>query len=150
MSAVTDPTRKKKTTSGVWLYFTQKDNEAVCKTCGHTRAFKSSSNMWTHLRSKHGFVGKSPPQAKGALDKFVTKDSNTISAVEQQRLDGLIVEMIVKDCSPFSIVERKGFGALCSGLNKNYKLPSQRTVTSLFEKLQQEKVQKVCHALILC
>lgn len=54
--------------------------------------------------------------------------TNTPLNVQQQKLyNNLVINFIVKDLQPFSVVEDEGFKDLISGLNPSYKLPSRTT-----------------------
>ena len=54
--------------------------------------------------------------------------ASLVSSIRKQKLDELLLHMIVKDMQPSSIVENSGFNEFVVALDPRYKLPSRRTV----------------------
>ena len=55
-------------------------------------------------------------------------------------IDGALLDMVVKDCQPFSIVEDVGFKKFVSLLDPNYILPSRKALkTMVATKFEDEK-----------
>ena len=49
----------------------------------------------------------------------------------KEMIDGALLDMIVKDCQPFSIVEDVGFKKFVSLLDPNYILPSRKALKTI-------------------
>ncbi|GFO40963.1 Zinc finger bed domain-containing protein 1 [Plakobranchus ocellatus] len=64
-------------------------------------------------------------------------------SAKNQKLDDLVVSMIVKDLQPFTKVEDEGFKALVAGLDPRYQLPKRRTIARklLPSKYEQDVLQ---------
>ena len=65
------------------------------------------------------------------------------SVARQKRLHNLLINMIVKDLQPFSIVDDEGFREFVAGLDPSYVLPSRTTLTrellpQLYDKIIDE------------
>lgn len=59
----------------------------------------------------------------------------------KRNLDKKLLELIVKDMQPFSIVEDSGFRAFVNALNPRYQIPCRQTVKKLMEAhFQEEKL----------
>ena len=55
-------------------------------------------------------------------------------------IDGALLDMVVKDCQPFSIVEDVGFKKFVSLLDPNYILPSRKALKAMVAtKFEEEK-----------
>lgn len=67
---------------------------------------------------------------KRQLKLYGSTKGNTISESEQEEIDKTLVEMIVSDFQPLSIVENKGFIKYTKKLNPFYAPPSRRKITS--------------------
>jgi hypothetical protein len=104
--------------------------------------------MWQHLRSSHAFTDKSPPIMRQGIEKFAVTMREVPLPKEQARFDDLVVEMIAKDCRPFSIVSDDGFSSLISGITQGqYKLPYRRTVTAMFNERYAQKESEVIYEI---
>lgn len=62
----------------------------------------------------------------------------------KKKIDDKLINLIVKDLQPISIVEDCGFGELITHLDPRYKIPSRKTVS----KMINEKYEKVKSELI--
>ena len=140
----------KRSRSTVWNHFTKSDEEdyVTCQILGCKKFCQNTSNLLKHLKSKHvvqyeacleerrmsneSSTTKRRKQDLGtqvtlqqSLDKATkySKDSN-----KRRRIDNSLIEMIVGDLQPPSIVENKGFKNLIETLDIKYELPSRRTI----------------------
>ena len=60
----------------------------------------------------------------------------------KQLLDEALVNMVVKDSQPFSIVEDGGFKAFVALLDPTYTMPSRKAVKNMvFRKYEEEKTK---------
>ena len=164
-------TRKK---SAVWDHFEKQDdgNYVVCLICKTRLSFKSSTTaMLRHVRTKHiipaeGNIMKeqTPNQAPHAesrpsssshpptqrstqptmQDLMEKKSLYPRDSKRRQELDRLVINMVVKDMQPFSVVDDAGFRALVSGLDSRYSLPGRKTITaSLLPRMYEMKKAKL-------
>lgn len=65
----------------------------------------------------------------------------------KKELDYTLVNMIVKDLQPFSIVEDEGFKEFVKKLDPTYVLPARKTVKSMVRQKYQEEKQKAMEHL---
>lgn len=117
--------------SGVWQYFTKLNGEdkAECAVCKKTFGYKggSTSSMNKHLKNAHPTLDRQYSSAK--IDDV--ENSNSVSsdvlptpkkrqcnissfvirpldAMKKKKIDEKVLEMIINDLQPISIVEDKG------------------------------------------
>lgn len=80
-------------------------------------------------------------KGQSSLKGFV---SRPISLPRQTKINGLILNMVISDLQPFSIVEDGGFRELLKELEPSYVIPSRPTFSkSLMPAKYEEKVQKL-------
>ena len=123
----------RKNKSLVWQYFEKKDSNTVqCTYCQQTmRYFGNTSNLASHIRRRHTEALLTPNKS----DSVEVSSLQSRLAIEMQEspgvktLDNSLVEMIVKDMQPLSIVENVGFQNFVRKLNPLYQLPSRKRVT---------------------
>ena len=79
-----------------------------------------------------------------------------VASPRKQAIDEAVIEMIVRDMQPFSVVEDKGFRNLVKTLDPRYQLPSRKTITTvslpqlyLKERTRVSKVLKEADAVSL-
>ncbi|XP_054635140.1 zinc finger BED domain-containing protein 4-like isoform X1 [Dunckerocampus dactyliophorus] len=104
-----------------WDHFTLvSPNKVRCLICPQELAYHdNTSSMMRHLRSIH-HVGT--PQMSN-------QTFNPPPAVSRkQQLDAALVDMIVVDMQPFSIVEDKGFKAFVNLLDPTYIIPNRKAL----------------------
>lgn len=65
------------------------------------------------------------------------------SVTRKKKLDNLLLNLILLDLQPFSIVDDKGFRAFVDELDKSYKLPSRATLTRLLPQRYQDCLETV-------
>ncbi|TWW77657.1 hypothetical protein D4764_12G0010470 [Takifugu flavidus] len=65
----------------------------------------------------------------------------------KQELDEALVDFIVKDSQPFTVVSDPGFRALVAKLDPTYTLPSRQTVKAMVERRYVEEKEKAKAAL---
>ncbi|GFR91484.1 zinc finger BED domain-containing protein 4 [Elysia marginata] len=138
---------------------------ATCTICKETFNYPggSTSNLRRHITTKHAASeGASQLETKSNKEcapKDVASKStlfqptlqSTLSrtkvyepeSAKKKFLDDLVVNMIVKDLQPFSVVEDEGFRSLVAGLDPKYQLPSRRTITRklLPSKYEEQSLQ---------
>lgn len=126
--------RRKK--SVVWKYFEELNSkETKCKICKNTLAYTtaSTSSMKTHLVKIHKIDLSESDETMSEGD--TSKKSATLhsfgitkcSKLSQENLNHHIMQLIVRDLQPFSMVEDEGFRRLFKFLqpNSDLKLPSR-------------------------
>ncbi len=138
----------KRKTSSVWNFFQKEEEFATClvKPCEiKLKHSGNTTNLLKHLKCKHfqqyeeclkeiedekrskRSKTECPKQLtlKKTLDKatFYRKEST-----KRKNIDNALIEMIVTDLQPTSVVEDNGFQKFVSVLDPRYELPSRRTV----------------------
>ncbi len=63
-------------------------------------------------------------------------------------LDQKLIEMIVKDFQPLSIVQDKGFVSLVAALHPRYQLPCRQTVANKLLPMYYKKVQEILTGIL--
>nr|XP_054593603.1 uncharacterized protein LOC107380176 [Nothobranchius furzeri] len=58
-------------------------------------------------------------------------------------LDQAVLNFIIKDCQPLSIVESEGFRGLIQALDPSYVLPTRKTVKEMMAKKHAEELERV-------
>lgn len=66
----------------------------------------------------------------------------------QQKINTLILNLIIKDLQPLSVVEDKGFRELINGLEPSYNMPSRFTFTKSYLPQQYQQKKEKLKALI--
>ncbi|KAM9322088.1 uncharacterized protein KZ484_020324 isoform 2-T2 [Pholidichthys leucotaenia] len=65
------------------------------------------------------------------------------AASRKQMLDEALLNFMVKDCQPLSIVESEGFRELVQALQPSYVLPTRKTIKQMVAKKYKEKRERV-------
>ncbi|KAK7909453.1 hypothetical protein WMY93_014137 [Mugilogobius chulae] len=65
-----------------------------------------------------------------------------LSELAKEALDACLVDMIIKDCQPFSIVEGEGFREFVKLAAPTYVLPSRKSLKAMVEKKYVEEKEK--------
>ncbi|XP_023809217.1 zinc finger BED domain-containing protein 4-like [Oryzias latipes] len=109
-------------------------NKVQCLICKHEFAFNdSTSSMMRHLRSVHHV--ETPQSANQAFNP-------PCIVSRKQELDSALVDMIVMDAQPFSIVEDKGFKAFVNLLDPSYIIPNRKALRTMVEEKYKAKKEK--------
>lgn len=108
--------------------------------CGQTE----TTSILSGTRTKGSTSQRSLKIRKGQSHRQTSILSHVvrpISLPRQQKINDLIINMIIKDLQPLSIVEDRGFRELIGGLEPSYVIPSRFTFTNSFlpQKYQQKK-----------
>lgn len=74
---------------------------------------------------------KRPGSDLPGLNGSASPSKRSRSEISTDDITNFIVEMLVKDCRPVSLVEGKGFQDLLKLLAPDYKIPDEKTLTSL-------------------
>ncbi|KAM9364064.1 uncharacterized protein KZ484_010350 [Pholidichthys leucotaenia] len=105
---------------------------AKCRICSTELSYlnKSTSSMLRHYRaSRH--------------DNEVPDTPRIDSASRKQMLDEVLLNFMVKDCQPLSIVESEGFRELVQALQPSYVLPTRKTIKQMVAKKYEEERERV-------
>nr|XP_054593165.1 zinc finger BED domain-containing protein 4-like [Nothobranchius furzeri] len=127
-----EPERKRKV-SAVWDHFDLLTaNKVKCRICSAELSYtnKSTSSMLRHYRVKH----ENEEEAN-------TPRTNTES--RKIALDQAVLNFIIKDIQPLSIVESEGFRGLIQALDPSYVLPTRKTVKEMMAKKHAEELERV-------
>lgn len=111
------------------IYYSQEEDSA---TTTHVSSEPSSKSNYT-------FTSK---RKQSCIDSFIPKK---MSLSQKERVDNLLVNLIIKDYQPFSIVEDEGFKEFVKGILPNYQMPSRKYLSNNLINLKYEK----CHAAVL-
>uniref|UniRef100_A0A672YBA6 BED-type domain-containing protein n=1 Tax=Sphaeramia orbicularis TaxID=375764 RepID=A0A672YBA6_9TELE len=150
----------------VWQYFNQPTTpgKAVCKTCNDEVSMgailaksKNTSCLWSHLRNHHPDLYKTGQKKReiesaSHTDVATSSQPTVLGMFDKQRMwtnsenrsklmDKLIIEMIVTDNQPFSVVSDVGFKHLMAAAEPRYALKSERYY-------QTKKLQEVHHKVV--
>ncbi|KAM8766859.1 E3 SUMO-protein ligase ZBED1-like [Acanthopagrus schlegelii] len=149
-------TKKRQKMSKVWEHFKLDTggNTVTCIHCKTALAFhNSTSSMLQHLQRRHPVYsesgGPSPETSKSSqsrMDKFLYKVPSCSPELAAE-LSNSILNMIVTDMRPLSIVEDDGFKAMVSTFHPKYELPSRTFFTKQMEKKYEVIKTKMKQAL---
>ncbi|XP_018331652.1 zinc finger BED domain-containing protein 1-like [Agrilus planipennis] len=98
----------------------------------------------TNITAKN--QGKPLSKSKGSrqLRLFGSTRGDGLTPEMKDKLDKALLQMIVIDYQPLSIVENKGFINYSNNLNPHYQLPTRKLLTSVWlENLYQEESRKI-------
>ncbi|KAG1955353.1 zinc finger BED domain-containing protein [Pimephales promelas] len=142
--------------SKVWDHYTlnKEDNKVQCLYCKIELAYhNSTSSMIQHLNRRHPFHAVSPSVAETStsqrsMDSFV-RPAQSCTVQEAAIFTESILNMLVTDMRPLSMLDDKGFRDMISTFNPKYSLPSRTYFTQLMEKKHREiescsKANRVC------
>ncbi|KAJ4938783.1 hypothetical protein JOQ06_028249 [Pogonophryne albipinna] len=73
---------------------------------------------------------------------FTAKHGAAVNQGNIHELDGALVNMVVKDSQPFSIMDDCGFKELVALLDPRYTLPSRRVLKEMVVKRYEEEKTK--------
>jgi len=126
---IDEPSRK---TASIWSYVTCKNPShpgvPVCKTCGFVFSSKSgNSSIERHLSSKHCIVIQKV--RKQTTLKFKCKDP--WPAKEKMERDDAVVNWVIADQQPFSVVENEKFIIMVNILDSRYKVPERHQIKEM-------------------
>ena len=111
-SAPLNSSKKRKSTSDVWNYFTKEADQngmvwAKCKRCGQPFS-GSSKDGTTHLKNHwNSSKCKRSQKETGGLENPTVTNGNFVFDEERSGLD--LVRMIIKDGYPLNMVEHENF-----------------------------------------
>nr|XP_046250116.1 zinc finger BED domain-containing protein 4-like isoform X1 [Scatophagus argus] len=107
-------------------------NKVKCRLCSTELSYinKSTSSMLRHHRARHG------------NEESADTPAVSTPVPNKQALDEAVVNMIIKDCQPFTLVENEGFRALMQLVAPSYVLPSRKTVKDLVDQKYEEEKEK--------
>ncbi|XP_019724286.1 uncharacterized protein LOC109515125 [Hippocampus comes] len=99
-----------------------------CRLCYTELSYinKSTSSMLRHNRGRHG-------------NEELADTCESTPVPNKQAVDEAVVNMIIKDCQPLSIVENKGFRELLKLIMPSYALPSRKTIKDLVSQRYEEE-----------
>jgi hypothetical protein len=114
--------KKRKRTSGVWLYFDRSGGYAHCKHCDTRYVYKGNStgNLWRHMRTEHSSL----------LDAVVDPQNRPLAEgaravpYSDERFREWLLHWIVSEAMPFTAIEASSFRRLLRLLKPDVPLPS--------------------------
>ncbi|XP_040275761.1 E3 SUMO-protein ligase ZBED1-like [Bufo bufo] len=149
--------RKRHRVSKVWDHFKlrKKEKSVQCVYCKSELAYhNSTTSMLQHLNRKHPVyactsspsgLDPSTSQSQRRMDSYVwTAASRSTEAAE---LTDSILNMIVTDMRPLSMVEDEGFQRMISTFNPRYTLPSRTYFMKIMEKKYEDIKGKLTNTL---
>jgi hypothetical protein len=109
--------------SSVWLYFDRNPAYApgynVCKTC--SKRYKSSTSV-TSLRTH---LEKHQLKAPTKTEKDEKKSNNPFNKREQKEHDNYLIQWLIQDLQPFTVVDNSSFRAFINYFCPRYKIPDR-------------------------
>ncbi|CAL9708171.1 unnamed protein product [Knipowitschia caucasica] len=116
--------------SKVWDHFDLlPPNKVRCLLCTQILSYtNNTSSMLRHVRAKHDVCQQ----------QLVHNDNGHSSVSKKKMLDDAIVDMIIRDGQPFTVVEGEGFTNLMKISDPQYKLPSRESVKAMVEERYQK------------
>ncbi|XP_071056886.1 E3 SUMO-protein ligase ZBED1-like [Onthophagus taurus] len=127
----------------------QKSKPSQDTSCEEIRGTLPSTST-TETSSQHSIIHPPPSKRKRQVALYGKTQTYSISENEQTEIDQSLVEMIVSDFQPLSIVENKGFMKYTNKLNGHYDLPSRKKITtSLILNIYTATLSKVKNELNL-
>ncbi|KAG9261818.1 zinc finger BED domain-containing protein 4-like [Astyanax mexicanus] len=140
-----EPVRKRGR-SEVWEHFELlPSNKVKCLVCSQQLAYNNNtSSMLRHFRAKHENI---PCQSRTTLSSTQGIAYSFLLVYifypsSQQMLDSALVNMIVKDLQPFTIVDDAGFREFVGILDPTYVIPSRKALKSMVEAKYTETKEK--------
>ncbi|XP_054861274.1 zinc finger BED domain-containing protein 4-like [Amphiprion ocellaris] len=116
--------------SPVWNHFDLLTaNKVKCWLCSTELSYinKSTSSMLKHYRAQHG-------------NEELADTCVSTPVPNKQAVDEAVVNMIIKDCQPLTIVGNEGFRELLKLIAPSYVLPSRKAIKDLvIQKYEEEK-----------
>nr|XP_046234506.1 zinc finger BED domain-containing protein 4-like isoform X1 [Scatophagus argus] len=96
-------------------------NKVKCRLCSTELSYinQSTSSMLRHYRARHG------------NEELADTPAVSTPVPNKQALDEAVINMIIKDCQPLTLVENEGFRALMQLVASSYVLPSRKLSTSI-------------------
>ncbi|XP_041852645.1 zinc finger BED domain-containing protein 4-like [Melanotaenia boesemani] len=120
--------------SQVWNHFDLlTPNKVKCRLCSTELSYinKSTSSMLRHYRARHG------------NEELADTPAVSTPVPNKQALDEAVINMIIKDCQPLTLVENEGFRELMQLVAPSYVLPSRKTVKNLVDQKYEEEKNKI-------
>uniref|UniRef100_A0A087X520 BED-type domain-containing protein n=1 Tax=Poecilia formosa TaxID=48698 RepID=A0A087X520_POEFO len=149
--------RKRQKMSKVWEHFrlNRKDNTVQCIHCKAELAYhNSTTSMLQHLKRKHplhasnSYTVANRHKLKIILYLFIPKQSRIrCSVVQAAEFTNSILNTIITDMRPLSVVEDEGFQKMISTFNPNYTPPSRTYFVKMMEKKYEEIKDKLKNIL---
>lgn len=147
--------------SRIWDYFKLNDetNNISCKVCDFNKTQEhSTTQYWNHLSTEHHildstvkFLGVKRRSSEFILSESENEDSSNEDSKEQidntlkkqsskkQKTDQLLVQFLIEQNLPISVVQSEKFKQFLSQLN--YKPPSRSTITNKLIPIMVNNIQ---------
>ncbi|XP_073670235.1 E3 SUMO-protein ligase ZBED1-like [Paramisgurnus dabryanus] len=126
-----EPARKRRT-SPVWEHFELvAHNKVKCLLCHKELTYSNNtSSMLRHYRAMH-------EDAQPAANR-----PDTSQNYRKKMVDEALVNMVIKDSQPFSVVDDVGFRELVHVLDPSYVLPTRKALKSMVDSKYEEAKEK--------
>lgn len=133
----------------------------ICKVCAQTLRYSgNTTNLSDHMKRKHPALldSRAPSSISQSQDLVKYKQPSIFSTKlsgESQRstqITSAILQFIVKDLRPFSVVSNEGFKNMISTLEPRYTIPgrqhfSESAMPKLYEKVKQDVIEDLQKAV---
>ncbi|XP_015429327.1 PREDICTED: zinc finger BED domain-containing protein 4 [Dufourea novaeangliae] len=142
--------------SWVWQHFKLiSDNLSMCNICHKMfKAGRSTTPMIRHMKTAHGLENSESETGPNSSTSFLLSSPLSLLHVppaplyadtddKKLKLDKALVDVVVKDLQPFSIVEDEGFRAYTKNLDPEYNLPNRKLLKKMVENAYEKKKQQV-------
>ncbi|KAG7514676.1 zinc finger BED domain-containing 4-like [Solea senegalensis] len=112
--------------------------QVQCLICSRELVYgNNTSSMLRHLRAKHEDAATSQPSTSAEAHPA---DS---SVSRKQQLDEALLNLVIVDTQPLSVVENEGFRAFVHLLDPTYTIPGRKALKRMEEKYKIRKKQAV-------
>ena len=130
-----DDIQGEKKTSDVWQHFDNNEDNSTCKYCKKTYSKNTSTTILRrHYEKNHQ---KKINKTKQTTLQFSTSTPHPDEIMRDKT--NSIMEWIILDLQPFSVVESESFIKLINKLDPHYRLPSRHTIKRLIIDVFEEK-----------
>lgn len=149
--------------SAVWNYFARKEgksNTAVCNLCnasvsrgGSSTGHYNTTNLIKHLQKHHGkeyeeFLQststkkKSEPRQQSLQETILKREKLPTESKKAKVITEKVIEFILLDDQPLSVVENVGFRRLVEHLEPRYQLPNRHFISDMAVPLKYKEVRE--------
>ncbi|XDV36064.1 hypothetical protein PO909_005915 [Leuciscus waleckii] len=141
--------QKRCRTSVVWEHFhLETPNKVRCVYCDWQLAYcNNTSSMMCHLRSTHPAILQGAEDGIPPVPRPATDSAGPSKQVRQRELDEALINMVVKDLQPFTIVDDEGFREFVNKLDPSYVLPSRKVLKIMVSEKYNKAKEKTMEDL---
>lgn len=137
--------------SDVWKHFVKKGaDKVVCNICSAELSYKTSTtgSMINHLRNKHSTTRMQNTKNQPTIpNMFSQSQPRRCDRNRSEEVTKRIVNLIVKNLLPVSIVETDAFRELVNFSEPEYEMPSRKTIQARINLCYNRKKEEIKNIL---